>query len=593
MMRKRLIWQLFPSFVLVIIVALGSATWYFVHTFRTFYIQQTEVELTRLAHVVIQQVTDTGLWSRPDQIDALCRRLGKAEDGRIRITVISPSGQVWGDSEEPVAHMGDHTDRPEFFDARTSGFGRALRQSPTRGITMMYVAVPVRDQEKITAVVRTAVPATAVDQALNDLAVKIVGSGLAITACASILSLVIARRISRPIVTMQKTAQEFAQGNLDLRVPIPATTELKSLARALNQMARQLHERILTITNQRHELEVILASMIEGVIAVDDQARIVNVNRAAAQLLHIDPEVSRGRHIEEVIRDVSLRRFVMETLEGREPQETDITLPIDGGRHFQVHGARLPDTGEQRLHAVIVLHDMTRIYRLENLRRDFVANVSHELRTPVTSIMGFVEALQETGFEKEEQAERYLSIVARHAGRLNAIISDLLSLSRLEEDSDKRSLFLETTPLAQVAQTAIELSHIKAAEKGIRVEVVDKCPRPMKVNGPLLEQALVNLIDNAIKYSEPGGSIQVRLIQGDQECIIAVQDKGCGIAQEHLPRLFERFYVVDKGRSRKMGGTGLGLAIVKHIAGVHGGSLSVESKLGEGSTFTIHLPLNN
>jgi two-component system phosphate regulon sensor histidine kinase PhoR len=204
-----------------------------------------------------------------------------------------------------------------------------------------------------------------------------------------------------------------------------------------------------------------------------------------------------------------------------------------------------------------------------------------------------VEALQESGFENKEQAGRYLNIVARHADRLNAIIDDLLSLSRLEEDTENRNLFFEEASLEQVAQTAVELSQVKAAEKSIQVEVINECPEPVKINTALFEQALVNLIDNAIKYSEPGGSVQVRLVQEDEECIIAVQDQGGGIAPEHLPRLFERFYVVDKGRSRKLGGTGLGLAIVKHIAQVHKGHVSVESEPNKGSTFRIHLPRNN
>jgi two-component system phosphate regulon sensor histidine kinase PhoR len=593
MMRKRLMWQLFPSFVLVIVVAMGAAGWYSYYTFGRIYIEQTKSELTWLAYMVIQEADDADLWSRMNELDALCKRLGHTGDGRTRITVISPLGKVWGDSDEDIIHMDNHADRPEFMEAKERDFGSRLRGSDTLGIQMMYVAVPVRKQGQLVAVVRTSIPAIAIDQAVADILEKIIWSGIAITVCASLLSLGIARRISRPIISMQETAQEFARGNLNLRVPIPATAELKSLARALNQMARQLHERITTITNQRNELEVILASMIEGVLAVDDQARIVNVNLAAARLLNINPDISRGRHIEEMIRDVSLRQFVIDTLERRNPQETDITLPINGGRHFQVHGARLPDNQDQKLGAVIVLHDMTPIYRLENIRRDFVANVSHELRTPVTSIKGFVEALQESGFENKEQAGRYLNIVARHADRLNAIIDDLLSLSRLEQGTENRDLFFEETSLEQVAQTAVELSKVKAAEKSIQVEVINECPEPVKINTALFEQALFNLIDNAIKYSEPGSSVQVRLVQEDKECIIAVQDQGSGISPEHLPRIFERFYVVDKGRSRKMGGTGLGLAIVKHIAQVHGGSLSVESKLGKGSTFTIHLPRNN
>jgi two-component system phosphate regulon sensor histidine kinase PhoR len=277
-------------------------------------------------------------------------------------------------------------------------------------------------------------------------------------------------------------------------------------------------------------------------------------------------------------------------VESEQLVEADILLPTDGNRYFQLHGVSLSDSQGYKSGAVIVLNDMTRIRRLENIRRDFVANVSHELRTPVTSIQGFVEALLEGGIKEPQQIERYLKIIAKHSNRLNTIIDDLLSLSRLEEDEEKREISFEQVSLKQMLTGAVELSSVKAAEKNITVDVVCEDQIDAKVNVAFLEQAIVNLVDNAIKYSEPGGTIQVSAQHGDKEVAIAVQDKGCGIDKKHHSRIFERFYVVDKGRSRKLGGTGLGLSIVKHIAQIHGGHVTVKSTLGKGSTFTIHLP---
>jgi two-component system phosphate regulon sensor histidine kinase PhoR len=233
---------------------------------------------------------------------------------------------------------------------------------------------------------------------------------------------------------------------------------------------------------------------------------------------------------------------------------------------------------------------MTRIRRLESLRRDFVANVSHELKTPVTSIQGFVEALLDGAINDPKQTERFLKIIARHSDRLNAIIEDLLSLSRLEEDSEKRNISLENIPIKSVLLSAIELSSVKAEEKQMKIDLMCEDDITANINAALLEQAIVNLIDNAVKYSSAGSTVRITAEQKANETTISVQDNGCGIAQEHIPHIFERFYVVDKGRSRKLGGTGLGLAIVKHIAQVHGGYVTVESTVGVGSTFAIHLP---
>jgi two-component system phosphate regulon sensor histidine kinase PhoR len=590
MFRKKLIWYLYPTYLLVTLISLVAVTWYSSYSFRRFYLDQTRTELNTLAHFAAEQISPVLQTKESAELNEICKKLGDAGDGQIRITVILPSGKVLGDSDEDPAIMEDHSDRPEIIDAFTKGFGWSLRLSPTLGINMMYVAIPIKEQGEAVAVVRTAIPATAIDQALSNIYVKILWGGVAIAICSAGISLVISRRISQPIVEMKQVAQRFAEGELDLRVPISAPSELGALAKALNEMAKQLYDRILTITKQRNELEAVLSSMIEGVLAVDADGHIMSVNKAAADLLKIDPTDALGRNVEEIIRNVDLHDFIQKTVESKQLVEANILLLTNGSRYFQLHGASLSDSQGHTSGAVIVLNDMTQIRRLENVRRDFVANVSHELRTPVTSIQGFVEALLEGGIQEPKQVERYLKIIAKHSNRLNTIIDDLLSLSRLEEDEEKRKISFEQVSLKPVLASAVELSSIKAAEKNITVDVVCEDQIETKVNVAFLEQAIVNLIDNAIKYSEPGGTIQVSVQRGDKEVVIAVHDEGCGIEKKHLTRIFERFYVVDKGRSRKLGGTGLGLAIVKHITQVHAGHVTVESSPGVGSTFTIHLP---
>lgn len=589
-MRKKLVWQLFPSYLVITIVALVAVTWYVSIALRQFYTQQMRYELTRAAQIVAQNMTQDGILLAHDTVDQRCKELARAGDGRMRITIILPSGQVIGDSMEDVTRMADHSDRPEVITALREGRADALRPSPTLGINMMYVAIALRQGTENFGVVRTAIAATDIEQALGVIRNNVLLCGLAVAGAAAGVSLVISRRISRPIVAMERIAKAFAAGQLEERVPIWSTGELQSLARALNTMAQQLGERIQTVAGQRNELEAILSAMIEGVIAVDRQGHIANINRAAARLLGIELDQVQGLPLEEVIRDVGLRDFVRRTLDDQQPHEVSLALPIDGERFFHVHGARLP--GDQRPSggAVIVLHDITRIHRLESLRRDFVANVSHELKTPVTSIKGFLEAVFDMGLDDPDEVRRYLEIVFRHADRLNAIIDDLLTLSRLEEETDRRDISFAVADLREVVQSAIDLSTIKAAGRSIAIELRCMDSVQAKVNAALLEQALVNLIDNAIKYSDAGASVQITIEHGEQGIQIAVVDQGSGIPEQHQARLFERFYVVDKGRSRKLGGTGLGLAIVKHIANVHDGQVHVQSKLGVGSTFTISLP---
>ncbi len=589
MFRRRLIWQLYPSFLVVALLALAAATAYFSHTFREFYHGQMRDELRTLADIVVPQVAQTLTTAQPGNVDELCKSLGGTVEGRVRFTVIAPAGGVLGDSHEDPAAMEDHSDRPEILDARRTGAGQSVRFSSTLGKKMMYVAVPIRVDGQPRAVVRVAVAATAIDQVIGEMRASILWAGAAIVLCVALLSLVISRNISRPIVSMRRIAQLFARGQLNLRVPAAGVAELDDLAKALNETATQLDDRIFTITQQRNELETVLSSMTEGVFAVDSIGSIVSINKAAAQLLNIDAAQARGRSVEEVVRNVGLQQFVRDTLASDKPTEGDVSFPTEDGRFFHTHGAGLVDPRGQRAGAVIVLSDMTRIHRLENLRRDFVANVSHELKTPVTSIQGFAEALQEGGSDVE-QVQRYLGIIVKHAQRLNAIINDLLSLSHLEDDVERRAISLEPCKLKDVLEAAIDSAGVRAEEKQMRLDLICDEGLEARVNGPLLEQAVLNLVDNAIKYSDRGGTVEVRAEQQADETTIRIKDNGCGIPPQHVSRIFERFYVVDKSRSRKLGGTGLGLAIVKHIVQVHGGHVTVETTPGAGSTFVIHLP---
>jgi two-component system phosphate regulon sensor histidine kinase PhoR len=589
MAKKRLLWQLYPSYLIITILALVLVGWYASYSLRSFYYEEVAQDLKSRTQLTIREVSVALSRKDYDEVDRLCKTLGGSAD--MRLTVILADGQVVGDSDQQPARMENHSDRPEFIEAMKGQTGRSVRFSDTLGKNMMYVAVGLKEKDTSIAVIRGSLSVMAIDKELADIYAKIAWAGLVIAVLAAGVTLLLSRKITRPIEQMKDAAKRFASGQLDHKVPVPDSEELAELARALNETADRLKKTIETITNQKNQLEAILSSMAEGVIAVDSDGKVVSINKKAAQLLEIDSNSATGLSIEEAIRNPDIQRFMRYTLANSSPTEDDIVLSAKQPISMQARGTYLTDHRGNKSGAVIVLSDMTRIRRLENIRRDFVANVSHELRTPITSIKGFVETLLDGAINEPEQAQRFLKIIAEHTDRLMAIIDDLLSLSRLEEDGQSRTIAMESLKVRPVLESAIELSAPKAGEKKIKIELDCDDEIEVLMNPTLLEQAVFNLVDNAIKYSPAESTVQISAGRSEKELTIFVKDFGCGIGKTHLERIFERFYVIDKARSRKLGGTGLGLAIVKHIVNLHSGSVTVESTPGLGSTFKIHLPL--
>ena len=590
MAKKRIFWQLFPSYLLITFTALLAVGGYASNSLREFYYDRTAKDLKARAWLIERQVVRKISLFNPSSLNSLSRDLGTKTN--TRITIIALSGKVLGDSHEDPSRMDNHADRPEFRTALQGETGMALRFSNTLEEQMMYLAVPIIREDKLSGVVRTSIPITFIEQALRTVEFKIGGVGLAVALLAAGISLMISRKISHPLEQMKHSAESIARGDWKEHLSVNSdSVEISSLSNALNQMALQLEDRIKTITSQSNESEAVFSSMVEGVLAVDAAENIIRLNKAAGKLLEIKPDNAEGRPIDEVVRNSHLREFIERTLSGIENVETDLTIGNQNEIFLQAHGAVLKDIQEKSIGAVIVLNDVTRLRRLETIRKDFVANVSHELKTPITLIKGFVETLQQGALEKREEAERFLDIMSKQVERLNAIIEDLLSLSRLEQDSGKSPISMEKTKVLQILESAIRDCESKALEKNTSIQL--NCSNELEVfaNSPLLNQAVLNLVDNALKYSEQEGGITVEAFVTETEIVIEVQDWGCGIGSVHLPRLFERFYRIDQARSRQLGGTGLGLAIVKHIAQEHGGSVSVKSTLGKGSRFSIHLPI--
>jgi two-component system phosphate regulon sensor histidine kinase PhoR len=390
---------------------------------------------------------------------------------------------------------------------------------------------------------------------------------------------------------LKEGAEYFIRGDFNYRLPASGIEEIDSLDDSMKDMAQQLHARINTITQQRTEIEAILSSMIEGVIAVDADERIIIMNNAAAKMFGCNPSTVQGLSIQETVRNTHLQQFISETLSAGKPVEKEIRLSSDDESYLFGHGTLIRDIEGKKIGALFVLSDITKLRKLENIRKDFVANVSHEIKTPITAIKGFVDILRD-GSEKDEQdIKRFLEIIAKHVNRLEAIIDDLLKLSRIEKDAETEGIQLAESGIRDVLESAVQACEPLADSRGADISLACDDSLTARINSPLLEQAVVNLLDNAIKYSDEKKPVNIEAIQDDREIRISVLDNGRGIEQEHLPRIFERFYRVDKARSRRLGGTGLGLSIVKHIIQAHGGHVSVTSTPGKGSAFTIHLPL--
>ncbi|MFZ9011701.1 MAG: two-component system histidine kinase PnpS [Anaerohalosphaeraceae bacterium] len=457
---------------------------------------------------------------------------------------------------------------------------------------MMYVAAPITHEGNVTAVLRTSVAMDQLQATQQSIFKEIVRYGIIIAVVLAALSLALSWKISYPLELLRRGAERFADGDLTHRLPVPKAQDIGELAVSMNEMAAQLDDRIRTVVAQKNEQQAILSSMTEGVIAVSLDGHILTINSAAAKTLQTTEKNAVGRTVEEVFRNSDLQEFVQQAAESDDPAEKQIILHenVQNERYLWAHGTALRDDQRDKIGVLIVLNDVTHIRQLEKVRRDFVANVSHELKTPVTSIKGFIETLLDGAIDKPEDGRRFLEIIARQTNRLNSIIDDLLALSRIEQQTDQEAFVQKPIPIKPILTAVAGLCEIAATEKKITIEI--DCPETLQapVNSSLLEQAVVNLVDNAIKYSDPDNNVLVKAVQEGQHVLIHIHDNGCGIDEKYLPRVFERFYRVDKARSRKLGGTGLGLAIVKHIAQYHQGTVTVESKLGKGSTFTLCLP---
>jgi two-component system phosphate regulon sensor histidine kinase PhoR len=587
--KRSLFWQTVPLQIVLVLVLLLFATTDGTRRFRRLALDHLTAELESDARLAAALCADALRTNDGRKADTLCKTFGRSKSRRF--TVIRYDGAVLGDSEADPASMENHAGRPEIREALSGHPGLSERYSMTLDKQMMYVAVPVAVGGKVIGAAR-------VSESLNDAKAFVRAAhfrlGLlpwAVGLFLALLSLGYGIRLKQSVKLLRGALScierdEFLR--LPCEVPMPV---LDPLAQELNRTAAAVRKRTAGVLQERDDLASVLFSMTEGVLVLNSKDRILRCNRAAGKMLHLSPDAVRGRLVQEVVRNSELLRFIEKIRSVGNPVEEDIVLYEEEDVFIQMHGTSLNDSEGNALGALLVFNDVTRLRRLENLRRDFTANVSHELKTPVTSIHGYAETLKDGAIRDPKEAGRFLDVILKHTNRLSAMIDDILNLSRIERQAEKGEIAFEEIPLKDILAEAAASYRQKTEDRKMTVQI--ECDESLKarLNSELMVQAVGNLIDNALKFSESGGKIAVRGFRRNGDLVVQVQDWGIGISGEHQSRLFERFYRVDPSRSRTLGGTGLGLAIVKHVAHAHGGRAVVESEEWKGSTFSIILPL--
>ena len=590
-MRFSLQTKILVGYVAFTLVVAGAVYVYLNTSLRDDVSGHTRQQLLHDARLIRSYLENAPLPSlSPETIDPIADRLG--EQCGARVTVVTDDGVVAGDSSIPLSAvplMENHGSRPEILEAIASGTGNSIRYSNTLETDMAYVAVPFRT-EQARGVVRVALPLQQfrwIESHIWKIVLAALGIGLVLSV---VLSWGTERLVSRPIERMTEVARRQAAGDFAVTASAPTHVELSSLAAALNEMAAQSKERLSRIREENAQLEAVLSGMAEGVMVTSAEGRILMVNPAFKRMMDVDAWCLNKRPIE-VVRNHDLQSVVDAAIDSapslREDAVFDLTLEWNQ-RIFQVH--LTPIRIGERLHGVVaVFHDVTELRRLEQVRKDFVANVSHELRTPLTSIKGYVETLLDGAMDDSAAMRRFMTSVRHHADRLQALVEDLLQLSRIE--SGRYEVEFTSCRLDRISERVAEIFAKQIEGKQLDFSLRFETDRPARGDPELMERALSNLVDNAVKYTEKGGSIAIGTVERDDEIILSVADTGPGIPSEALPRIFERFFRVDRARSRELGGTGLGLAIVRHTMELLNGKAWVESRLGEGATFYLSLPV--
>jgi two-component system, OmpR family, phosphate regulon sensor histidine kinase PhoR len=578
-MRMNILLRHFIYYALIIVFTTLIITIIASREYKKNYLNTLELSLQKQAEIIGVDIKDLALNGQYSQVNTIINEIAKKNN--TRITVIRIDGQVIGESDQDIKTMEDHSSRPEFIQAIKSGFGRQIRYSETTKREMMYIAIPLLQNNKPIVVIRTSAYLSEIQKTISAVNKKIINSAIVLTILALLLAVLSSRNLTKPIRVITSVAERIKKGEFDSRIVLKRKDEIGRLSSSINEMAESLNELFSTLKAEREEIKSILSSMAEGLIVLDEKEKIALANDNFKAIVGFAEDNIQGKYYWEVIKNMQFSDLVKEIKETGIRQNKEIEL---NNKLYSANGGLALQAKDRK--TIIVLHDITEIKNTERIKSDFIANVSHELKTPLTSIKGFAETLEQ---ESGKKYKKFAETIRRNADRLINIVQDLLVISELERKEEK--IQIEQINLKEMFNNIKKLFSAKLKIKKLKYQVTISDEVNILNGDPfLIEQMLTNLIDNAIKYNVEEGKIIVTASKIDNNIKIIVEDTGIGIGQEHLSRIFERFYVVDKSRSRRLGGTGLGLSIVKHIVLSHNGKIEVESEVGKGTRFIITLP---
>ncbi len=587
-MRIKLQWKLTAVFCLLSLFILAASYAYLNSHLKSFLNNDIEDHLKKEL-LLSKDFLENEFSRKPAASEAadLADRIG-AELG-LRVTIIAPDGTVLGDSEvkrENLQKLENHLTRPEVQQALKEGFGLSQRYSQTLKMYMLYSATVV-GKDKPVAILRLVIPVSSVAKFEGEMQRILAAGAILVFLISLVLSFLVSLAVTRPLAKISSAARAIASGDFSKKILVRSNDEIGDLEKTLNYMSDEIKTKIDKIESGEAKLETVLSGMIEGVIVTDAKGKIVLANPSLRKLFFID-KAPEGKTPLEVVRNSAVQNIADKVLKGGQRiavEEISVNSPEE--KFIKVSGVAIMKE-KQIDGAIFVFHDISELRRLERVRQDFVANVSHELRTPLSSIKGYSETLMGDEIKPKERKE-FLDIIYRESDRLANLINDLLDLSKIE--SGKMAMVFMPVEIARVIRRSAGVLEKSARDKSINVEfdIPEGLPKAL-ADENRLSQVFLNLLDNAVKYTPEGGSVKVSVIPQDKYLQVDITDTGAGIPQGDLPRIFERFYRVDKARSRQLGGTGLGLSIVKHIVQGHGGQVWVNSELGRGSTFSFTVP---
>jgi len=582
-LKNRLLYRILGSYAVLILITAA--------VMGLMYARQIKVDIVEeIRNDLIAQMRITALLGMSD-IEKKLPQL--AEISHSRVTLVDASGRVRGDSEKDLAQMDSHLNRPEIQEARVRGMGDAIRYSRTLGVDMLYVAFPVSAEgREVKGYIRFARPLFDVKKSIDEQYANIYKIILIAVIPAFIIAFLLAKRFISPVEKVISYTHKVSSGEGYGTLLIESHDDVGQLEKDINRIVEDQQEKLRTAREEKAKLEATFASMTDGILIVDDQYRVEYGNEHMKGILGAgDISGILGKTPLEAFRNAELQDAIELFRNSGGPVSLEVT---QGGEmsailDVSISAVKGLPAGEQK--TLIVFHDVTRIKKLEKVREDFVANVTHEIKTPLTSIIGFIETLEDGAIREEETAKKFLHIISENAHRLGRLVDDLLTLSSIE--LGEMEFQFESVSIADVVEVVLPMFEARAAEKFLTIDKRIQAELPLiPADSDKLAQILVNILDNAVKFTPAGGNISITAKCDSGSVTVVVSDTGTGIPKMEIPRLGERFYRVDKTRSREMGGTGLGLSIVKHLMKAHNGSIEIESQMGKGTSVFLRFPSN-